>query len=74
MFSDEDVRGLGELGVVSVLAFETLERGDTGIYTCTAINSLPGGQTPTQTVESPPIPLTILGRPLKNNCHTFPNL
>ena len=61
MFSEEDIQSLGELGVVSVLAFQTLVRGDTGDYTCTATNSLPGRQTGTKMADSPPIPLTVLG-------------
>ena len=67
VLSDEEVQELGELGVVSVLAFEMLERGDTGSYTCTATNSLPGGQTGTQMAESPPIPLTVLGTPTQHS-------
>ena len=67
VFSDEEVQELGELGVVSVLAFEMLERGDTGSYTCTATSSLPGEQTGTQMAESPPIPLTVLGTPTKHS-------
>ena len=65
MFSDEDIQSLGELGVVSVVAFETLEREDTGNYSCTATNSLPGGQTGTEIVDSSPIPLTVLGKEIE---------
>ena len=65
MFSDEDIQSLGELGVVSVVAFETLEREDTGNYSCTATNSLPGGQTGTEMAQSSPIPLTVLGKDIE---------
>ena len=65
MFSDEDIQSLGELGMVSVVAFETLEREDTGNYSCTATNSLPGGQTGTEMVDSSPIPLTVLGKEMR---------
>ena len=39
--SVEDVHSLGELGLVSVLSFEEVEREDTANYTCTAVNELP---------------------------------
>ena len=52
---------LGELGVVSVLRFDRVERGDTANYTCTATNMLP--QTTTLTALSPSIPLVVLGKP-----------
>ncbi len=55
----DQVRQLGELGVVSLLSFEETERGDTGNYTCTATNMLP--QTTTLTTSSDNIPLVILG-------------
>ena len=63
----EDVQSLGELGVVSVVAFETLAREDTGNYTCTASNSLPGGQTGTEVADSQPIPLTVLGKVIQEH-------
>ncbi len=57
--SMEQVRELGELGVVSLLFFEETVRGDTGDYVCTATNMLP--QTTTLSRESGSIPLVILG-------------
>ena len=60
-FNTRDLRSLGELGVVSVLRFDRLERGDTANYTCTATNMLP--QTTTLTALSPSIPLVVLGKP-----------
>ena len=59
-FNTRDLCSLGELGVVSVLSFDQLEREDTANYTCTATNSLP--QTTTLTVLSPSIPLVVLGK------------
>ena len=64
-FNTSDLRSLGELGVVSVLSFDRLEREDTVNYTCTATNSLP--QTTTLTVLSPSIPLVVLGK-LVDHC------
>ena len=58
-FNTRDLRSLGELGVVSVLSFDRLVRGDTANYTCTATNMLP--QTTTLTALSPSIPLVVLG-------------
>ena len=58
-FNTRDISSLGELGVVSVLSFDRLERGDTANYTCTASNMLP--QTTTLTALSPSIPLVVLG-------------
>ena len=58
-FNTRDLHSLGELGVVSVLSFDQLEREDTANYTCTATNSLP--QTTTLTALSPSIPLIVLG-------------
>ena len=55
-----NISSLGELGVVSVLSFDRLERGDTANYTCTATNTLP--QTTTLTALSPSIPLVVLGK------------
>ena len=55
-----NISSLGELGVVSVLSFDHLERGDTANYTCTATNILP--QTTTLTALSPSIPLVVLGK------------
>ena len=54
-----NISSLGELGVVSVLSFDQLEREDTANYTCTATNMLP--QTTTLTALSPSIPLVVLG-------------
>ena len=59
-FNTSDIRSLGELGVVSVLRFDRLERGDTANYTCTATNMLP--QTTTLAALSPSIPLVVLGK------------
>ena len=59
-FNTSDISSLGELGVVSVLSFGRLERGDTANYTCTATNMLP--QTTTLTALSPSIPLVVLGK------------
>ena len=59
-FNMSDISSLGELGVVSVLSFGRLERGDTANYTCTATNVLP--QTTTLTALSPSIPLVVLGK------------
>ena len=61
LLSDNNIQSLGELGVVSVLAFEQLAREDTGNYTCTATNSLPGRETGILTVNSSLILLTVLG-------------
>ena len=59
-FNTSDIISLGELGVVSLLSFERLEREDTANYTCTATNMLP--QTTTLTALSPSIPLVVLGK------------
>ena len=59
-FNTRDLRSLGELGVVSVLSFDRVERGDTANYTCTATDMLP--QTTTLTALSPSIPLVVLGK------------
>ena len=59
-FNTRDLRSLGELGVVSVLSFDQLEREDTANYTCTATNMLP--RTTTLTALSPSIPLVVLGK------------
>ena len=59
-FNVNDFHLLGELGVVSVLSFNRLEREDTANYTCTATNMLP--QTTTLTTLSPSIPLVVLGK------------
>ena len=64
-FNTRDLRSLGELGVVSVLSFDQLEREDTANYTCTATNSLP--QTITLTALSPSIPLVVFGK-LLDHC------
>ena len=57
--SVEDVRSLGELGVVSVLSFEEVVREDTANYTCTAVNELP--ETTRIVNVSDPLPLVVLG-------------
>ena len=57
--SVEDVRSLGELGLVSVLSFEEVVREDTANYTCTAVNELP--ETTRIVNVSDPLPLVILG-------------
>ena len=59
--SEEDIQGLGELGVVAIVAFESLERSDTGNYTCNAENSLPGLQTGIRMAIPAIISLTVLG-------------
>ena len=59
-FNVSDISSLGELGVVSLLSFDQLEREDTANYTCTATNMLP--QTTTLTALSPFIPLVVLGK------------
>jgi len=60
-FNMRDIWSLGELGVVSVLKFDRVERGDTANYTCTATNMLQ--QTTILTALSPSIPLVVLGKP-----------
>ena len=57
--SVEDVRSLGELGLVSVLSFEEVVREDTANYTCTAVNELP--ETIRIVNVSKPLPLVVLG-------------
>ena len=47
--------------MVSIIEFTSLERDDTGDYTCTATNSLPDEQTGSLMDESLPIPLIVLG-------------
>ena len=53
------ITSLGELGVVSALSVDSVTRGDSGNYTCTATNQLP--QTRTITTTSSPVPLLVLG-------------
>ena len=53
------ITSLGELGVVSTLSVDSVTRGDSGNYTCTATNQLP--QTRTITTTSSPVPLLALG-------------
>ena len=50
---------LGDLGIVGVLRIDSVLRGDTGDYTCTASNQLP--QTTVITATSDPVPLVVLG-------------
>ncbi len=62
MYTDitvDQVRQLGELGVVGLLSFEKTVRGDTGDYTCTGTNILP--ETTTLSNVSNNISLFILG-------------
>ena len=61
VFSEEDVEELGELGVVGIAVFESLERDDTGNYRCIATNRLPGNETGVRVAESSSISLTVLG-------------
>ena len=55
----DQILGLGELGVVSLLSFEETVRGDTANYTCIATNALP--ETTTLMDVSGNIPLVVLG-------------
>ena len=64
-FSEEEVQGLGELGVVTGVEFDALERNDTGQYTCTATNSLPGRETGDLRATPVTVPLTVLGQYLE---------
>ena len=50
-----------KLGVVTTVKFDAVERNDSGRYTCTATNSLPGGQTRKLRAEPATIPLIVLG-------------
>ena len=61
-FTSEDVGALGELGVVGILVFESVERDDTANYTCTATNALP--QTTTLSTVSDHTQLVVLGEDL----------
>ena len=47
---------------MAIVAFESLERSDTGDYMCSAENSLPGLQTGIQMAIPAILPLTVLGR------------
>ena len=60
-FSEEEIQALGELGVVTIVTFNALERSDTGEYMCTATNSLPGEETGVLMAIPPTILLTVLG-------------
>ena len=63
MYTDvtvDQVRQLGELGVVGILSFEKTVRGDTGDYTCTGTNMLPETTTTLRDVSNN-IPLIVLG-------------
>ena len=63
MYTDvtvDQVRQLGELGVVGLLSFEKTVREDTGNYTCTGTNMLL--ETTTLSEVSNNIPLFILGK------------
>ena len=59
--SEEDCQGLGGLGVVTIVVFESLERSDTGDYMCNAENSLPGLQTGIRMAIPATLHLTVLG-------------
>ena len=59
------ITSLGELGVVSMLSVDSVIRGESGNYTCTATNQLP--QTRTITTTSSPVPLLVLGKWI---CHS----
>ncbi len=62
MYTDvtvDQIRQMGELGVVGLLSFGKTVREDTGDYTCTATNVLP--ETTTLRDVSNNIPLFILG-------------
>ena len=58
-FTEAQVDGLGDLGVVGVLTLESLVRGDTASYTCNATNFLP--ETTFLNTVSDPISLVVLG-------------
>ena len=60
-FSEEEIQALGELGVVTIVTLNALERSDTGEYMCTATNSLPGEETGVLMAIPPTILLTVLG-------------
>ena len=51
--------------MVTGVEFDALERNDTGQYTCTATNSLPGGETGELRATPVTIPLTVLGQYLE---------
>ena len=55
----DEIASLGELGVVSVLSIDKVEREDTGNYTCTATNQLP--ETRVINVTSSQVPLVVIG-------------
>ena len=58
-FSEAQVDGLGDLGVVGVLTFDSVVREDTDSYTCTATNFLP--ETAALSTVSDPVLLVVLG-------------
>ena len=59
-FSMDEVKTLGELGVVGVLVFQMVEREDTANYTCIVRNSLP--ETTELSAVSTFIQLVVLGK------------
>lgn len=64
---------LDELRVVGVLYFESVVRGDTGSYTCTASNVFP--VTMTLRSMSDAVPLVVLGKPVEDlNYHPLVHL
>ena len=58
-FTKAQIDGLGDFGVVGVLTFDTVVRGDTDSYTCTATNFLP--ETTVLSTVSDPVLLLVLG-------------
>ena len=59
-FYMEAVTVLGELGVVGVLSIDSVVRGETGNYICTATNELP--ETRVISTTSSAVPLLVLGK------------
>ena len=63
MYTDinmEAIIALGGLGVVGMLSIDSVVRGDTGNYTCTATNELP--ETRVIPTTSSAVPLVVLGK------------
>ena len=60
-FSEKKIEGLMKLGVVTTVQYDAVERNDNGQYTCTATNSLPGGETRELRAKPTTIPLIVLG-------------
>ena len=59
-FDRDVINSLGELGIVSVLSFDSVILEDTDNYTCTISNELP--QTTHIMKTSDPVPLVVLGK------------